>query len=107
MAPHWSAPMTAQQHNWAGNYTYSAARFHAPETVEQVQALVMRCRQVRVLGARHSFNGIADSPEDLISLAQLNKVVALDSAHRTVTVEAGIRYGQLCQQLHQAVDALH
>jgi len=33
--------------NWAGNYTYSAARYHAPETVEQLQELVSRSSKLR------------------------------------------------------------
>src|SRR5262245_54567941 len=98
--------MTVHQHNWAGNYTYNAARFHYPETVEHIQDLVSHCRKLRVLGARHSFNGIADSPEDLVSLERLDNVVALDREQRTVTVEAGIKYAQLCRQLHQVGYAL-
>ena len=99
--------MIGNQSNWAGNYTYSAARLHRPETVEQVQELVSRCSKLKALGSRHSFNGIADSPEDLISLEHFDHVVALDRERRTVTVEAGVRYGQLCRQLHREGYALH
>ena len=60
--------MIESQTNWAGNYTYSAARLHYPETVEQVRELVVGASKLKVLGSRHSFNGIADSTEDLISL---------------------------------------
>jgi alditol oxidase len=95
------------KHNWAGNYTYSAARFHYPETVEQVQELVTRCSKLRVLGSRHSFNGIADSAEDLISLEHLDSVVTLNRERRTMTVEGGIKYGQLCRHLHGEGYALH
>jgi xylitol oxidase len=86
--------------NWAGNYAYSAARVHRPGSVEELQELVAACRKLRVLGTRHSFNGIADTPEDLVSLERLNQVAALDPAARTVTVEAGIRYGELARWLH-------
>lgn len=98
---------SAQQHNWAGNVTYSATRWHWPETMEEVQELASRCRKLKVLGSRHSFNGIADSAEDLISLEHMDHVVALDPVHHTVTVEGGIRYGQLCEYLHRAGYALH
>jgi xylitol oxidase len=93
--------------NWAGNYTYRAAHFHQPETVEQIQELVARSDNLKALGTRHSFNDIADSPGDLVSLEQLNQVVALDRAHRTVTVEAGVRYGHLARWLHSEGYALH
>ncbi len=99
--------MTQNQSNWAGNYTYSAARLHHPETVEQVQELVIRHSKLKALGARHSFNTIADSSEDLISLEHFDQVVGIDRERRTVTVGAGIRYGQLCQQLHREGYALH
>lgn len=94
------------EHNWAGNYTYSATRFHHPATVAQVQDVVRRSRVLRVVGSRHSFNGIADSTEDMVSLEQLDQVVALDRTRRTVTVEGGIRYGQLGAYLHQEGFAL-
>lgn len=99
--------MIDNQTNWAGNYSYRAARLHHPTTVEQVQELVSHASKVRVLGSRHSFNGIADSPEDLISLEHLNQVGAVDHERRTVTVLAGVRYGQLCRQLHREGYALH
>src|SRR5215208_7647969 len=93
--------------NWAGNYTYRAAQFLQPETVEQIQELVARSDKLKALGTRHSFNDIADSPGDLVSLESLNQVVALDRARRTVTVEAGVRYGQLARWLHDNGYALH
>src|SRR5215211_2118156 len=99
--------MTENQTNWAGNLAYSAARLHRPETVEQVQELVIRHNKLKALGSRHSFSGIADSSEDLISLEHFDRVVALDRERRTVTVGGGIKYGTLCQQLHREGYALH
>jgi len=93
--------------NWAGNLTYSAARLHAPETVAQVQEQVRRQHKLRVLGSRHFFNSIADTPEDLISLEHLNRMIAIDRERGTVTVEGGITYGQLCRQLHDQGYTLH
>ena len=99
--------MADNRHNWAGNYTYRATTLHYPETVEQVQQLVGRSSKVRALGSRHSFNDIADSPGDLISLERLQRVMLFDRERHTVTVDAGVRYGQLCQQLHREGYALH
>lgn len=93
--------------NWAGNYTYRAARLHTPQTIEQIQEIVSRSRKLKALGSRHSFNDIADSSEDLISLENLNQVLELDREQRRVTVEAGIRYGQLGRWLHRQGFALH
>lgn len=95
------------QTNWAGNYTYRAARRHRPETLEEVQALVRRCRKLKALGTRHSFNPIADTPEDQLSLEHFSQVLELNRERRTVTVGAGMRYGELGRYLHQAGYALH
>ena len=93
--------------NWAGNHTFGAARLHRPETVTQVRDLVAASRHVGVLGSGHSFNDIADTSGDLISLERLNRIVALDPERRTATVQAGIRYGELCVALNQAGLAVH
>ncbi len=93
--------------NWAGNYTYQAARLHHPRTVDEVQAIVAGATRVKVLGSRHSFNAVADTTGDLISLERMNRVLALDPAQRTVTVEGGIRYGTLARALSEAGYALH
>src|SRR3954451_368846 len=99
--------MIDMPHNWAGNYTFGAARLHYPETVAQVQHLVTRHRKLKVMGARHSFTDIADSSEDLISLDRFEPAVAVDAEHRTVTISGGVSYEQLCGALHQAGFALH
>jgi xylitol oxidase len=99
--------MLENRRNWAGNYTYSAARFHTPETVEQLQELVSRSAKLRALGSRHSFNGIADTTEDQVSMEHFDQVLSLDRQRNTVTVEAGIKYGQLGQYLHGQGYALH
>src|SRR5215510_13183212 len=99
--------MAEKLSNWSGHHTFSAARVHYPETVEQVQELVASCNKLRVLGSRHSFNHIADSAEDLISLERFDHTVTCDSERRTATVDGGATYSQLCQQLHRAGYALH
>jgi xylitol oxidase len=93
--------------NWAGNIDYSTAAIHTPRSVGELQDLVRRLQRVRALGSRHSFNRIADTGGDLISLAQLKRVIGIDQAARTVTVEGGITYGELSPILHQAGFGLH
>ncbi|HEV3465385.1 MAG TPA: D-arabinono-1,4-lactone oxidase [Actinomycetota bacterium] len=86
------------ERNWAGNYAYRAGRLHRPATLEQVQELVAAAPRLRVLGSRHSFNDIADSAE-LVSLEGLPAEVAVDRAAGTVSVPAGLRYGELAGTL--------
>ncbi|GGH83322.1 xylitol oxidase [Pullulanibacillus pueri] len=93
--------------NWAGNFQYSTTHWHEPESVEEVQELVSKLKKLRVVGTRHSFNSIADSNENIVSLQKLNKVLAINHEKKTVTVEAGIKYGDLCHALQQQGYALH
>lgn len=99
--------MLTNRGNWAGNYEYRAAHIHEPEAVEQVQELVRRGTKLKALGTRHSFNDIADSPGDLISLRHFTKILDLDRERRIVKVEAGVRYGELCRWLDGEGFALH
>lgn len=99
--------MSGQLRNWAGNLTYRAARVHHPTSIEQVQAIVRAGHKLRVLGARHSFNAIADCDHDLIALERIEPWIAFDHARRTVTVNASLTYGQLCPHLHRAGVAVH
>src|SRR5271170_8163446 len=96
---------TAGRTNWSGNYTYSTDRLHQPQTVEEVQQVVKSCSKLRALGARHSFNGIADSTENQISLAHLNQMT-LNREARTVTVGAGVTYSELAPYLESQGYAL-
>ncbi len=98
--------MSMQRSNWAGNYTYSATRFHYPETLEQVQEVVGQVSQLKVLGSGHSFNDIADSPQDMLSLERFNYEPVIDRNQHTLTVGAGVKYGQICQQLQREGYAL-
>jgi alditol oxidase len=97
-----AAPRT----NWAGNYQYSTNELHVAETVGEVRQVVKSCQKLKALGARHSFNGIADSTENQISLKHLDGM-AIDEKARTVTVGAGVTYGQLSPYLDKNGYALH
>ncbi|MGY1844592.1 FAD-binding protein [Modestobacter sp. SYSU DS0875] len=100
-----TAELTAAR-NWAGNYTYRATRLHRPSSVEQVQEIVAAAPRVRVLGSRHSFTDVADSAE-LLSLEAVTGSVVVSPDRRTITVDGGVRYGQLTEVLHEQGLALH
>jgi len=93
--------------NWAGNLTYGAERLQEAGSIAEVQAVVRHEQRLKVLGTRHCFNSIADSRDNLLSLKPMHDVVTLDAARRTVTVGAGITYGQLCPYLDSKGFALH
>ncbi|GAA2603771.1 alditol oxidase [Dactylosporangium fulvum] len=99
--------MAGRLRNWAGNIEFAPARVHRPSSVEQVQEIVAAAEQVRVLGSGHSFNRIADTPADLVSVAGLPQEISIDAEEGTVSVAAGVRYGELAAHLHAAGYALH
>jgi xylitol oxidase len=92
--------------NWAGNIVYGARSLSAPTTVEQVQSSVADATSVRALGSRHSFNDIADSPGDLITVSALEGSVIIDQTAGSATFPAGWRYGDLATVLDKSGWAL-
>jgi alditol oxidase len=98
--------MTGKRTNWAGNVTFGAERFHRPATVAALQHLVARSRHIRALGTGHSFNRLADSAGDLVSVAGLPPLIEIDTPNAAVTISAGLRYGELATALSQAGRAL-
>jgi xylitol oxidase len=93
--------------NWAGNVEYSTDQLYSADSLESVRDFVRKQAALKILGTRHCFNRIADSNRQLLSLKTLDKVVALDTSARTVTVEAGMSYGQLAPYLENNGFALH
>ena len=97
-----SAPRT----NWAGNYTYSTGHLHEPASLDEVRAVVKKCTHLRALGTRHSFNSIADDRFNQVSLKKLDRI-DLDEKAGTVTVGAGVRYGDLATVIDKRGYAVH
>jgi alditol oxidase len=93
--------------NWAGNYTYLAQRRHEPASIGELQELVTNSRSLRALGSRHSFNDIADTTGDQVSLRRMPRVFELDRVAGTLTVDGGVRYGEISGPLHAAGYALN
>ena len=78
--------MNTISHNWAEHVAFGARSTHFPQSLAEVQELVRQAEKVRVVGARHSFNAIADTPGALISrralerLRTLRKLVSFSSS---------------------------
>lgn len=97
--------MTAET-NWAGSLRYRARAILAPASVDELVDTIVAADRVRVLGSRHSFNDIADTDGILLSLAKLVDEPVLHPADGTVSVAAGMRYGDLAPWLHERGRAL-
>jgi alditol oxidase len=95
-----------QRTNWAGNIAFGAADLHRPATLGQLQAVVARAGQIRVLATGHSFNDLADSPGAQVSLAGLPPEVEIDSAAPLARVAAGMTYAELADRLDRQGFAL-
>jgi len=93
--------------NWAGNLEYGTDRLYSASTLDEVRSYVRKQNKLKVLGTRHCFNNIADSKHSLLSVKSMDEVVALDADARTVTINAGMTYGQLCPYLDGKGFALH
>jgi xylitol oxidase len=92
--------------NWAGNIVYSTERIHEASSVEEIRSHLRSEDKLKVLGTRHCFNSIADSHHNLLSLKPMQEMT-LDAASGTVTVGAGVKYGQLGPYLDAKGFALH
>lgn len=101
----WAAPDKLT--NWAGNLAYSTENLYAAKSLDDVHNFVKKQAKLKVLGSRHCFNNIADSKHTFLSLKPLDEIASLDPQARTVTVDAGITYGQLAPLLDGKGYALH
>ncbi|HVD53705.1 MAG TPA: FAD-binding protein, partial [Propionibacteriaceae bacterium] len=98
--------MTTPERNWSGTYAYAAQQIYCPRTIAELQRLIeTTSSSLHALGSRHSFNDISDAA-GLISLEAFPGNVIIDEDARTVSVPAGMRYGDLARQLHESGWAL-
>ncbi len=81
-----------------------------PRSVEELQETVKGSAKVRAVGSAHSFTPLvggsdcgggttATPPTTLISLRRMPRVFELDRDARTVTVDAGATYSEVCATL--------
>ena len=77
---------------------------YRPTSLDELRAIVAAAPRIRVLGTRHSFNGIGESDE-LLSLTGLPAAVVVDGA--TVSFNAALTYGELARTLDSHGLALH
>ncbi|WP_420114919.1 D-arabinono-1,4-lactone oxidase [Pseudactinotalea sp.] len=87
---------------WAGTHTFGAGTLHLPTTMEEAQHLVAGADRIRALGSRHSFNDLADSPGDLISLREVPLGLEVDAENGSATVHGSLTYGAVAAELDAA-----
>jgi xylitol oxidase len=99
--------MSERVTNWAGNIVFEARSVRRPTSVDEVRDLVAAGGPLRVLGSGHSFNRMADTTGDLVSLADLPRVFEVAAGRRSVRIDGGMRYGELAVRLEEEGLALH
>ena len=98
--------MNKISHNWSEHVAFGAASVHFPRSVAEVQEIVRGAGKVHVVGARHSFNHIADTTGALICLSELPRRAAIDRIAQTVTIDGGTTYADLAPVIDSAGFAL-
>lgn len=87
--------------NWAGNLTYSSRETVTPRSLDHIRETVAVAPRVKALGTRHAFSSIADTAGVFLAMDSWNRVIDFDSGQNQVTVQAGIRYGDLAVALQE------
>mmetsp|Transcript_16933 Transcript_16933/g.38840 ORF Transcript_16933/g.38840 Transcript_16933/m.38840 type:complete len:616 (+) Transcript_16933:226-2073(+) len=91
--------------NWSGTHKVTVANknFWEPESIEDVERIVRDCQKrgqtVRPLGSSLSPNGIALNKDGMISMANMDRVLEIDTENKTITVEAGIPVREVIEAL--------
>lgn len=93
--------------NWAGNLTYGTDQLDQAKSVAEAQEVVKKYDKIKQLGTRHCFNKIADTDERFVSLVGAPEDIVIAPDGKSVTVNAGIKYGELSPYLHEKGFALH
>lgn len=109
LLPHFSAAESkdmAHRTNWSGNLTYHTDQLFEPSSVAELRQIVKDHPSIRPLGTHHAFNGIADSTQAQVSLSRF-KDISIDEKAQTVTVGAGVRYGDVAPVIDAKGFALH
>ncbi len=89
--------------NWARNQECAPAAIVRPATEEQLVGIVRRAvdrgQRVKVVGAGHSFTGIALTNGRMVRLDNYDRILATDLEKRQVTVQAGVTLSRLNEEL--------
>jgi len=90
-------------HNWAGNQACRPAAILRPSTEAEIVDIVRRAadegRNVRAVGAGHSFTPLVCTDGYLLDFAGYDRMLGHDAEAGTVTVQAGIPLWRLNQEL--------
>jgi xylitol oxidase len=93
--------------NWSGTVTFADSQTFAPSTVTDFSRVIAENPKVRARGSAHCFNAIADTDAISVTFENLPHDLIINKDKQTVTVSAGIKYGELAVALEERGWALH
>ncbi|HKW19803.1 MAG TPA: D-arabinono-1,4-lactone oxidase [Ktedonobacterales bacterium] len=103
MATHKSVGKATRWHNWSDSVRGTPRAVYLPRNVDDLAQAMGRYsregRHVRVVGDGHSFTPLAQTDDVLISLDNMQGVIAIDAEQGTARVQAGTRLRLLGDQL--------
>jgi len=80
--------------NWSGSYDYAFSRVETPRSIEDLRKIVLSSPKLKVIGTRHTYNGIADS-EVAVSLDNLDQSPRLEIETNQVSIGGSATYVDL------------
>jgi xylitol oxidase len=93
--------------NWSKNVDFNDRGYLQPESIAELQELVRSNAKIRARGSAHCFNEIANTSSYAINLSKMPKTIEVNPASNSVTVAAGLKYGELAPVLHEQGWALN
>ncbi|CAN1645526.1 D-arabinono-1,4-lactone oxidase [Candidatus Nanopelagicaceae bacterium] len=93
--------------NWSKNVDFNDRGYLQPETFAELQEVVRSNAKLRARGTAHCFNEIANTSSYAINLSKMPATIEVNSGSNSVTVAAGLKYGELAPVLHQQGWALN
>ena len=89
----------ATWHNWGGNLTANPVSLCKPQTKDDLPGILQQAKQesktIRVLGGGYSWTPVVPTDGYIIDMSCLNQILSIDQDKKQVTVEAGMRIGDL------------
>ncbi len=91
--------------NWSGTHSIEVPNkyYFEPETTSELESIISKCHKlnipIRPVGSALSPNAISFNPNGMISMANLDRIIQIDTENKTVTVEAGARVSQVIDAL--------
>jgi hypothetical protein len=89
--------------NWLGNQTCEAT-LYSPESLDDLcQCMRDTCggKSVRTVGESYAWSALVPTPQSLIGMSKLNKVLGIDREKNTILIEAGMKVTDLAQTAAQ------